>query len=63
MNFFEMCKTGHFEEILSKIREGIDVNTKDENGWTPLMYAAWYNQLDRPIDRARLPGHLPPLSS
>ena len=25
MNFFEMCKTGHFEEILSKIREGIDV--------------------------------------
>ena len=39
-----MCKTGHFEEILSKVQEGIDVNTRDENGWTPLMYAAWYNQ-------------------
>jgi ankyrin repeat protein len=44
MDFFEMCKTGHLEEILSKIREGIDVNIRDENGWTPLMYAAWYNQ-------------------
>jgi len=44
MDFFETCKKGHLEEIQAMIREGVDVNNRDENGWTPLMYAAWYNQ-------------------
>jgi len=43
-NFFELVKTGTLEEVNNAIKAGADVNARDKNGWTPLMYAAWKNQ-------------------
>ena len=35
------CKSGSIELINQLIENGADVNTKDDNGWTPLHWAAF----------------------
>ena len=39
-NFFELVKTGTPEKVKEAIKAGADVNAKDKDGRTPLMYAA-----------------------
>ena len=36
----EATKDGHLEEVEELLSGGAFVNTQDEQGWTPLMYAA-----------------------
>ena len=43
-NFFELVKTGTLEEVNNAIKAGANVNARDEDGKTPLMYAARDNQ-------------------
>ena len=38
--FFQAAKNGNYEIIKSLMFEGVDVNAKDSDGWTALMYAA-----------------------
>jgi len=42
-DFFELCKNGEAEEIQAALEAGADVNSVNENGMTPLMMAAKYN--------------------
>ena len=35
-----MVNSASVEEVVRSIREGANVNAVDENGWTPLMFAA-----------------------
>jgi ankyrin repeat protein len=41
--FIDLCKNGSPAEVQSAIEDGADVNARDNNGWTPLMFAAWNN--------------------
>ena len=43
-NFFDLVKTGTLEEVNNAIKAGADINARDKDGKTPLMYAAWNNQ-------------------
>lgn len=43
--FAELCKSGTPEQVRSAIKSGAKVNTSDENGYTPLMWAAHNNNL------------------
>lgn len=38
-----IVKKGTVAEVQQAINAGADVNVRDEEGWTPLMLAAWYN--------------------
>ncbi len=40
---FKAVKKGKITALNRMIKQGIDVNMKDEDGWTPLMYAAANN--------------------
>jgi ankyrin repeat protein len=40
-DFFALCETGTAREIETAIRDGADVNAKDKDGETALMYAIW----------------------
>jgi len=39
MSLVELCKEGDLEEVKVALQRGVDVNTKDEHGWTGLMWA------------------------
>ena len=41
--FFELVRKGTPQEVRAAISKGADVNTRDNDGWTPLMAAADYN--------------------
>ncbi|MGO8693737.1 MAG: ankyrin repeat domain-containing protein [Rectinemataceae bacterium] len=44
-DLFELVKTGSLQDVKAAVDKGADVNARDPaNGWTPLMYAARYNQ-------------------
>ena len=45
MDFSELVKTGLPEDIEKALNQGAVINARDSiNGWTPLMYAARFNQ-------------------
>jgi ankyrin repeat protein len=44
--FLYMCSFGKPEDVEDAIRDGADVNAPDGKGITPLMSAAWSNNLD-----------------
>ena len=37
---FDACKVGNIDEVKRLIEQGVDVNARDSNGWTPLVFAA-----------------------
>ena len=39
-DFLTLCKIGTVEQVRDAIAAGADVNAKDKDGWTPLMFAA-----------------------
>ncbi len=41
-SLFDAVKSGSMEDIKSCIAAGVDLNERDEAGWTPLMYALKY---------------------
>ena len=42
MSLVELCKEGDLEGVKAALQSGIDVNTKDRNGWTGLINAVIY---------------------
>jgi hypothetical protein len=38
--------SGNVEKIKNLLAEGANVNESDSNGWTPLMYAVWKNNIN-----------------
>ena len=42
-DFIELCRGGLSRQIDDAIKNGANVNARDGNGRTPLMYAAWNN--------------------
>ncbi|MDR1132881.1 MAG: ankyrin repeat domain-containing protein [Synergistaceae bacterium] len=42
-SFHALCKNGTAGKIEDALAAGANVNARDANGWTPLMYAARYN--------------------
>ena len=45
-DFFQSLKNQNFDEALTEIQSLQDVNQKDEDGWTALMYAARLGQIE-----------------
>jgi len=43
MSLIESCKNGDLERVKTALQSGDDVNTKDEDGWTGLMWAVSLN--------------------
>ncbi len=43
---FEGCKEGDFNKVRLAINFGAEVRAKDNNGWTPLHYASYYNHIE-----------------
>jgi len=43
MSLIESCKNGDLEGVKTALQSGDDVNTKDEDGWTGLMWAVSLN--------------------
>ncbi|MEI0799361.1 ankyrin repeat domain-containing protein [Brachyspira intermedia] len=43
---FDAIYNGNIEDILKAISDGIDINSRNEDGFTPLLYAINYNQLE-----------------
>ena len=39
-DFIELCKSGDAEKVEEAILNGANVNAKDDDGWTALMWAA-----------------------
>jgi ankyrin repeat protein len=44
MDFFKLIITGTSQSVKAAINKGAKVNARDENGWTPPMCAAAFNQ-------------------
>ena len=44
IDFIGLVKTGTSQDVQNAINSGADVNSRDKDGKTPLMYAAGYNQ-------------------
>ncbi len=40
------CCDGHFKVVSKLLAAGSDVDGPNYNGWTPLIYAAYYNHQD-----------------
>lgn len=43
---FNLVKEGDIENLKTLIDTGVDVNTKDDNGFTALHYAVYHNKID-----------------
>lgn len=43
---FDAIYNGNIEDILKSISNGIDINSRNEEGFTPLLYAINYDQLE-----------------
>ena len=43
VDLVELCREGDLEGVRAALQGGVDVNTKDENGWTGLMLAILFN--------------------
>jgi len=43
VEFFIVCQGGIPRQINEAIKAGANVNARDDNDWTPLMHAAYYN--------------------
>ena len=39
MHIFDACRNGNVNALLAAIERGEDLNTSDENGESPLMFA------------------------
>jgi len=44
--FWRASKNGNIDVVKQYIEEGSDVNAKDENGWSALMWASYNGHLD-----------------
>ena len=42
--FLKLCEEGDQQKILDAIKKGANVNAKDNDGWTPLILAAYFNK-------------------
>ena len=42
----EYAKLGELESLNKLIRSGVDINSQDKDGWTPLKTACYYGQLE-----------------
>lgn len=49
ISFINCAISGSPEEVQQFIDDGADVNMRDEQGWTPLMYASKYNHDEKVI--------------
>ncbi|MBQ2125793.1 MAG: ankyrin repeat domain-containing protein, partial [Spirochaetales bacterium] len=47
-DFFKLCESGTFKEVQAAIRTGVNVNSRNEYGVTPLMFAVEHNE-DREV--------------
>lgn len=56
LNFLDLVKTGTPEQIKKIIASGADVNARDEDGGTPLMYAVVWNKNPEVIKVLIAPG-------
>ena len=46
MALIDACETGDVDQVLNLINEDHDINQPDEEGFTPLIYAAFALQID-----------------
>lgn len=46
MNIIEAAMSGNLEELKKLISDGADVNAKNDDGKTALIYAAMYGHMD-----------------
>ena len=46
MNIFEAARRGNLEELKKLIKDGADLNAKDDWGRTAMMWAAWSGHTD-----------------
>ena len=45
-DIFRACVDGELENVKKLLDEGVDVNIRDNDGWTPLMDAVLFGRLD-----------------
>ena len=43
MSLVDLCKEGDLEGVKAALKRGVNVNTKDDGGWTGLMLAVLFN--------------------
>ena len=44
--FFKAVENHKLESVKKFVANGVDVNAKDKDGWTPLMVSVWHGNLD-----------------
>lgn len=44
-NLFNAVRKGHYNKTKQILESGVDVESKNEEGWTVLMFAAYYNRI------------------
>src|SRR6056297_3626010 len=49
-DFFSLVEEGTAEEVKSEIESGADLSARNDIGWTPLMYAARFNENPKVIE-------------